>query len=83
MGELADIVYPAARNRTELLQEFRDGKLDGVVAVYRTFASAALTGLLDEEFVKALPDSTRYLAHCGMPNQFKEWSAYTEQRPFR
>lgn len=57
---------PAATNRAEFIQECRDGKLDGVVAAYRTFGSVEITGLIDEELVGVLPKSLKYLAHCGM-----------------
>ena len=59
------MVTPAAANRAEFIQECRDGKLDGVVAAYRTFGSVSLTGLIDEEVVNVLPSSLRFLAHCG------------------
>ena len=36
-----------------------------MVAAYRTFYSASITGLLDAELIQALPKSWRYLAHCG------------------
>ncbi|KAL1999339.1 hypothetical protein VTN02DRAFT_4669 [Thermoascus thermophilus] len=65
LGEIADLVTPAATNRAEFIQECRDGKLDGVVAAYRTFDSVEITGLVDEELVGALPRSLRYLAHCA------------------
>lgn len=65
LGELAEIVRSAATTRAEFIQECRDGKLDGVVAAYRTFPSFTITGLLDEELVNELPSSLEYLAHCG------------------
>lgn len=63
---MAEIVRPTATNRVDFIQECLDGKLDGVVAVYRTFSSFRITGLFDEELVKSLPSSLEYLAHCGM-----------------
>jgi hypothetical protein len=48
------------------MKECQDGKLDGVIAAYRTFASVAVTGRFDEELCKVLPKSWRYLAICGM-----------------
>lgn len=65
LGKIADLVKPAATNRTEFIQECKEGKFDGVVAAYRTFNSVAITGLVDEELVAALPKSLTYLAHCG------------------
>lgn len=55
----------SASNRAEFIRECRDGKLDGVVAAYRTFGSVVQTGMVDEELVNALPRSLRFLAHCG------------------
>ncbi|KAE8375155.1 D-isomer specific 2-hydroxyacid dehydrogenase [Aspergillus bertholletiae] len=65
LGDIAELVEPTATNRAEFIQECKDGKLDGVVAAYRTFDSVSITGLVDEELVNALPGSLKYLAHCG------------------
>lgn len=66
LSELGDLVETKATNRAEFLKECREGKLDGVVAAYRTFFSVQTTGLFDKELVDALPKSLKYLAHCGM-----------------
>lgn len=65
LSQLGELVAPTATNREEFLKECRDGKLDGVVAAYRTFDSVTITGKIDEEVVNALPRSLKYLAHCG------------------
>ncbi|KAK2799621.1 hypothetical protein FQN51_006753 [Onygenales sp. PD_10] len=65
LSEIAELVVPQATNRAEFIAECASGKLDGVVVAYRTFTSADITGLIDEELVNALPRSMRYLAHCG------------------
>ncbi|KAJ5709662.1 hypothetical protein N7493_009953 [Penicillium malachiteum] len=65
LSELGELVTCTATNRTDFLQECRAGKYDGVVAVYRTFHSTSITGLIDEELVKALPTSLKYIASCG------------------
>ncbi|KAL9092162.1 MAG: hypothetical protein Q9165_004595 [Trypethelium subeluteriae] len=65
LSDVADLVCPQSTNRKEFLDECRNGKYDGVVVAYRTFQSAALTGLFDEELVKALPKSIRFVAHNG------------------
>ncbi|KAJ5934938.1 hypothetical protein N7466_004485 [Penicillium verhagenii] len=65
MSELGELVKSTANNRTEFLQECRDGKYDGVVAIYRTFHSISITGLIDEELINALPSSVKFMAHCG------------------
>lgn len=60
-----DVVRPAAKRRDDFLAECRDGRLDGVVAAYRTFFSADVTGRWDEELVQALPASFKLVAHNG------------------
>ncbi|EED24240.1 glyoxylate reductase [Talaromyces stipitatus ATCC 10500] len=65
LNDIADLITTKATNRTEFIQECKDGKLDGVVAAYRTFGSVAITGLIDEELVSVLPKSLLFLAHCG------------------
>ncbi|KAJ6090175.1 glyoxylate reductase [Penicillium sp. IBT 16267x] len=65
LSDLGKLVKTTANNRTEFLQECREGKYDGVVAIYRTFHSISITGLIDEELVNALPSSLKYMAHCG------------------
>ncbi|MCJ1434026.1 hypothetical protein MMC27_003391 [Xylographa pallens] len=65
LSSLAELVTPKATNRTEFLKECKSGALDGVVAVYRTFGSASVTGRVDEEMVKALPKGLKYIAHNG------------------
>ena len=54
-----------AQNRAEFLEECRSGRLDGVVAVYRTFMSVSKTGRFDEELVAALPASLKFICHNG------------------
>ncbi|KAJ5505719.1 D-isomer specific 2-hydroxyacid dehydrogenase NAD-binding [Penicillium expansum] len=65
LSEIAELVESSATNRAEFIQECKDGKLDGVVAIYRTIGSVTLTGLVDEELLNVLPSSLRYIAHCG------------------
>lgn len=68
---------PAARNREEFIAECRSGALDGVRAAYRIFSSAAVTGLIDEELVQALPQSLRFICHNGVsaPIRFPPFSS--------
>ncbi|KAK5051393.1 hypothetical protein LTR84_003045 [Exophiala bonariae] len=65
LSTLGDLITPQSKNRQDFLEECRSGKLDGVIAAYRTFYSADITGLLDEELILALPKTWEYLAHCG------------------
>lgn len=66
LSTLAELVEPRARSRTEFIDECRNGALDDVLVIYRTFESVALTGRLDEELVTALPNSVKFICHNGM-----------------
>jgi hypothetical protein len=63
---VAELLESTATQRSEFIKESKDGKFDGVVAIYRTIASVAFTGFVDEELLSVLPQSLRYIAHCGM-----------------
>ncbi|QIX01840.1 hypothetical protein AMS68_007357 [Peltaster fructicola] len=65
LSELAELVTPESKNRADFIKECQAGKLDGVVAVYRTFDSIGITGRWDEELVNALPKSLVFCAHNG------------------
>ena len=65
LADVAELVEPQSKNREEFIEECKSGKLDGVVAAYRTFVSVGITGRWDEELVAALPKSLKYLVHNG------------------
>lgn len=65
LSDIGDLIKPQSTNRKDFIQECKSGKLDGVVAAYRTFGSVSITGLIDEGLVNALPKSWKYLAHNG------------------
>ncbi|PGH00482.1 hypothetical protein AJ80_09173 [Polytolypa hystricis UAMH7299] len=65
ISDIADVIVPKAKNRKEFIEECKSGRFDNVVAAYRTFPSVDQTGLFDEELVKVLPTSLKFLAHCG------------------
>ncbi|KAK5090116.1 glyoxylate reductase [Lithohypha guttulata] len=65
LSGLGELIKPQATNRGEFIAECNNGKFDGVVAAYRTFTSAAITGRFDQELVDVLPKSWRYLCHNG------------------
>jgi hypothetical protein len=65
LSDIGDLIFPQAKNRIDFIQECKDGKLDGVVAAYRTKASASITGVFDEELCSVLPKSWKWLCHCG------------------
>ncbi|KAF2145483.1 uncharacterized protein K452DRAFT_283839 [Aplosporella prunicola CBS 121167] len=65
LSDIAELVTPQAKNRAEFIEECKSGKLDGVVAAYRTFGSVQITGLVDEELVNVFPESLKFIAHNG------------------
>jgi len=66
LSSIADLIEPKARSREEFIEESRVGAFDKVIAAYRTFASVAITGLIDEELIPILPKSLKFIAHNGM-----------------
>ncbi|PHH52674.1 putative 2-hydroxyacid dehydrogenase UNK4.10 [Ceratocystis fimbriata CBS 114723] len=65
IGETADILTPRATDRASFLAELATPELSRVSIIYRTFGSAAITGLFDAELVAALPPSVRFICHNG------------------
>ncbi|OAQ87332.1 glyoxylate reductase [Purpureocillium lilacinum] len=65
IADIAHVLRPQSSNRADFIAECKSGALDGVVAAYRTFASAQVTGRIDGELLDALPSSFRYLCHNG------------------
>jgi hypothetical protein len=66
LSELAELVEAQAKNRSEFIEECRSGSLDNVLATYRTFASISTTGLFDEELIKELPKTLKFVCHNGV-----------------
>jgi hypothetical protein len=65
LASKARVTVPHARCREEFLQECRSGHFNSIVAVYRTFYSAEITGPFNEELVLALPRSIKFISHSG------------------
>ncbi|KAI9775143.1 MAG: hypothetical protein M1835_005926 [Candelina submexicana] len=65
LGQLAELIEPKARSRDQFLKEVRDGSFNGTVATYRTFNSINTTGNFDEDLVKLLPKSLKFICHNG------------------
>ena len=66
LSTLAELITPPPdTDRTAFIQQCRSGAYSGVLAAYRTFDSLSITGRFDAELCAALPDSWRYLCHCG------------------
>ncbi|KAL9624817.1 MAG: hypothetical protein Q9160_000863 [Pyrenula sp. 1 TL-2023] len=81
LSDIADLVTSPARNRAEFIQECKDGKLDGVVAAYRTFQSIEQTGRFDQELCEVLPKSWRWLGHNGAGYDQIDPSACSAREP--
>ncbi|RMZ02765.1 hypothetical protein D0862_05918 [Hortaea werneckii] len=65
LSDIADLTLPQSTNRADFIAECKSGRLDGVAACYRTFASASITGPWDEELIAALPRSLLWCSHNG------------------
>ncbi|KAF2869954.1 glyoxylate reductase [Massariosphaeria phaeospora] len=65
LATLAELVSPRACSRAGFLDECKSGELDGIVVIYRTFASVDTTGRFDEELVKVLPETLKFICHNG------------------
>lgn len=66
LSSIAELIEPQARSREEFIAECKNGAFDKVVVAYRTFQSVAITGLVDEELVAALPEKLKFIAHNGI-----------------
>lgn len=65
LSSIAELTTAQCKDRADFLAQAKSGDYDGVVAVYRTFASVALTGNWDEELISALPKSLQFCSHNG------------------
>ncbi|RPA97320.1 hypothetical protein L873DRAFT_1691273 [Choiromyces venosus 120613-1] len=65
LSAVAGLKEIASGTRESIIQDFKDGKYDGVVAIYRTYDSAKITGRFDKDFVSQLPSSVKFLCHNG------------------
>ncbi|KAH7114387.1 glyoxylate reductase [Dendryphion nanum] len=65
LSSYADLITCTARNRAEFFEQCRNGELDGVLVIYRTFESVAITGRFDEELVSILPKTVKFVCHNG------------------
>ncbi|WYZ35285.1 hypothetical protein EsH8_I_001561 [Colletotrichum jinshuiense] len=81
LGDIAEIIKPKATTRAEFLDECKSGALDGVVAIYRTFASVKITGRIDAELVAALPSSVGFICHNGAGYDQIDVPACTSRSP--
>ncbi|KAJ4150947.1 hypothetical protein LMH87_011674 [Akanthomyces muscarius] len=65
VAQIGGMIQPTATNRAEFLAECQSEAFSGIEAIYRTYGSARITGLFDEELVAALPKSCRFVCHKG------------------
>ncbi|KAF4782173.1 D-isomer specific 2-hydroxyacid dehydrogenase [Colletotrichum scovillei] len=81
LADVAQIIKPKATNRAEFLEECKSGALDGVNAIYRTFASVHITGRIDAELIAALPSSVGFICHNGAGYDQIDIPACTSRSP--
>ena len=66
LSSQASLVTTSATNPQEFLSECRNGSLDGVIVIYRTFSSVSITGKIDGEVVDALSKiGVKAICHNG------------------
>ncbi|KAF2199950.1 glyoxylate reductase [Delitschia confertaspora ATCC 74209] len=65
LSSFAELITPKSTTRADFLEELKSGQLDGVLVIYRTFASADQTGKFDAEVIKLLPESIKFICHNG------------------
>ncbi|KAF8249292.1 hypothetical protein K440DRAFT_599020 [Wilcoxina mikolae CBS 423.85] len=65
LSSIATLITPTSTNRAEFIRECQSPHFSNVVAAYRTFASASITGLIDADLVKHFPPSLKFLSHNG------------------
>ena len=65
IASIADVVVPKSQNRHEFLEECKSGAFEGIGIAYRTFESVRITGRVDQELVKVLPQGLKFICHCG------------------
>lgn len=62
LSDVAELMELTSKDRAEFIQDLH-GKYSEVVAVYRTFVSASITGRFDEELSAHMPAGLKYI--CG------------------
>lgn len=65
LGQVAEIVYSDAKERSEFIKELDSGKFNKVVCIARTFDSVSSTGRFDADLVKHFPASVKSVNHNG------------------
>ncbi|KAL7274563.1 hypothetical protein RUND412_002533 [Rhizina undulata] len=65
LSSIAELKEITTGTRDSIIQDLKDGKWDGVLAIYRTYDSVKITGRFDEELVGYLPKSLVFLCHNG------------------
>ncbi|POS84716.1 hypothetical protein EPUL_004859 [Erysiphe pulchra] len=65
LSRLGPLKVFKGNSREELIKGFKNGEYDDVLAIYRSNASAVLTGPFDKELISNLPKSVKYICHNG------------------
>lgn len=66
LGGISEVLYYDDKNRQSFLDGFKQGgKYDNVVALFRDNTSATDIGVFDEELVKGLGPTVKWIAHNG------------------
>ncbi|PHH59037.1 hypothetical protein CDD81_3858 [Ophiocordyceps australis] len=65
LSSLANVTQVNSGTRADFVRDCDAGKYNNVVAISRTYDSAAFTGLFDAELISHLPASVKYICHNG------------------
>jgi glyoxylate reductase len=65
LSSVAELIEVKSTNPTDFKKEAQSGAFEGVVAAYRSFTSMTITGLIDAEFLKLMPESFKFLCQNG------------------
>ncbi|KAK9451926.1 D-isomer specific 2-hydroxyacid dehydrogenase [Limtongia smithiae] len=64
LADVATLSVVESANRDEFIKDLK-GKYSDITAIYRTFASVAITGFFDEPLFEAFPASLKFICHNG------------------
>lgn len=80
LEKIATVIVDDSKDRADFLANLNGKYKDlGVKYITRTFASANVTGLFDQELIKNLPDSVISVSHCGAGYDQVDPHALTER----
>ncbi|KAL8817553.1 MAG: hypothetical protein Q9223_003637 [Gallowayella weberi] len=65
LAQIAELRQIKDGNRKQFLKDCQSGAHDGVLAIARTYESVELTGRFDQDLIRLLPQTLKFIAHNG------------------